>query len=59
VDRLRQVLSSGALEGRTFTASAVPLAEQPERDHDELGDELDATVAVSEERPEGLVREAG
>jgi len=24
-----------------------------------MGDELDATVAVSEERPEGLVREAG
>jgi tetratricopeptide (TPR) repeat protein len=57
LDLTQELLSCAALEGQHFTAEA--LARVLGRDRDELVDFLDDVLAASDERPYGLVAEAG
>jgi len=57
LDLTRQLLSCAALEGQDFTAEAVTRVLGGDRN--ELVDFLDDVLAVSEERPYGVVGEAG
>ena len=53
----RRLLACAALEGRRFTADAVAVA--LERDRDEVIDDLDDRLALEDGRPEGLIVEDG
>jgi tetratricopeptide (TPR) repeat protein len=57
LEAARELLATAALEGLRFTAEAV--AGALDRDSDEVIDFLDDTLAVSEERPDGLVVDVG
>jgi tetratricopeptide (TPR) repeat protein len=57
LDRVHELLSHAALEGRVFTGDAVAAALN--RDRDEVIDLIDDALLLDDEHPGGIVREAG